>query len=335
MNKFSIILPVRNGGEYVKACIASILSQTFQDFNVLVLDNCSTDGTSEWLASLQNEKITVIPANKPLSIEENWGRIKDISKNEFITLIGHDDLLYADFLENINRLIEQYPYANLYHTHFNFIDAAGKVTRKNKPMNSLLTANNLLKGFLTHAIDSMGTGYVMRTKDYDALEGIPVKYPNLLFADFELWLNIAGKGFVAVSPNTCFAFRVHQSTTGTSQDYKLHKALELYVDFLAGLKNSDNEKGALVLQYSNELLSFYCRGFCHRLLRSAIEERDGITVNTFIEHTRQMAKKLGIEKTYHPENMASIRIAKLIDSNKISRAAFLLFKKVFPKPLYN
>src|SRR5436853_2941731 len=101
MPKFSIILPVRNGGEYVKACINSILSQTCQDFNVLVLDNCSTDGTSEWLISLQNEKISIIPADRPLSIEENWARITTIPKNDFITLIGHDDLLYPDFLENI------------------------------------------------------------------------------------------------------------------------------------------------------------------------------------------------------------------------------------------
>ena len=331
--KYSVILPVRNGGEYVKACINSILSQTFQDFNVLVLDNCSTDGTSEWLASLQLEKIIIIPADKPLSIEENWDRINDISKNEFITLIGHDDLLYPGFLENINQLIEQYPAAGLYHTHFNFIDAHGKLIRKSKPMNSQLTDNKLLEGFLTQTFDSMGTGYVMRATDYDGAGGIPVKYPNLLFADFELWLTLASKGGVAVSPNTCFAFRVHQSTTGTSQDYKLHKALELFVDFLAELKNKDKEKEALVLKHGNDLLSFYCKGFCHRLLRTTVEKRNGITVNIFIDQTKRLAKKLGIETIYHPEKIASVRIAKWIDSNKISRAAFLLFKKLYPKPV--
>jgi hypothetical protein len=178
----------------------------------------------------------------------------------------------------------------------------------------------------------MGTGYVMRAKDYDAIGGIPVKYPNLLFADFELWLNIAGKGPVAVSPSTCFAFRVHQSTTGTSQDYKLHRALELYVGFLEGLKYSDKEKEAIILQYASELLSFYCKGFCHRLLRTATEKRHGITVNTFIDQTKMLAKKLGVEKTYHPENLLSIRIAKLIDGSKILRALFLFFKKLYPKP---
>ena len=52
MKKFSIILPVRNGGEYVKDCVRSILSQTVDEFDLIVLDNCSTDGTVEWINSL-------------------------------------------------------------------------------------------------------------------------------------------------------------------------------------------------------------------------------------------------------------------------------------------
>jgi len=45
--RFSIILPVRNGGEYVKQCINSILSQTVSDFDFLILDNCSIDDSTE------------------------------------------------------------------------------------------------------------------------------------------------------------------------------------------------------------------------------------------------------------------------------------------------
>ena len=180
MNKYSIILPVRNGGEYVKDCINTILSQTLQDFNLLVLDNCSTDGTSEWLASLNIEKIIIFPADKPLTIEENWGRIKDISKNEFITLIGHDDLLYPDFLENIDNLIKEFPAAGLYHTQFHFIDAKGKIIRNCKQMPAFFSFNELLGGFLTQSVDSMGTGYVMKAKDWDTLPGFRLLHHNLL-----------------------------------------------------------------------------------------------------------------------------------------------------------
>ncbi len=105
MKKFSIILPVRNGGEYVKECVGSILSQTLNDFNLLVLDNCSTDSTVEWLESLQDERITIFRSAVPLSIEENWGRIISIPKNEYITLIGHDDVLNPGYLKLMHALI--------------------------------------------------------------------------------------------------------------------------------------------------------------------------------------------------------------------------------------
>ena len=186
MAKYSIILPVRNGGHYVKECVASILSQKFIDFNFIVLDNASTDGTLEWLQSLNDERIKIVPSEKSLTIEENWGRIKDVEKNEFITLIGHDDILYPDFLAVIDCLINSNPEASLYHTHFNFIDAKGNTIRSCKLMDNVLSGYEFLKSFLTNSIDLMGTGYVMRSKDYDEIQGIPVKYPNLLFADFEL-----------------------------------------------------------------------------------------------------------------------------------------------------
>src|ERR1700691_5530373 len=109
MNKYSIILPVRNGGEYVKLCINSILAQTIPEFNFLVLDNCSTDGTAEWIRSLNDNRIILFPASQPLTIEENWSRIKDIPKNEFITLIGHDDILLPNYLETMGSLIDKHP----------------------------------------------------------------------------------------------------------------------------------------------------------------------------------------------------------------------------------
>ena len=77
----------------MKECVSSILAQTLGDFQLQVLDNCSTDGTVAYIQSLNDERITIYPAERPLTIEENWARITTIPKSEFITLIGHDDVL--------------------------------------------------------------------------------------------------------------------------------------------------------------------------------------------------------------------------------------------------
>ncbi|MEO6729912.1 MAG: glycosyltransferase [Ferruginibacter sp.] len=333
MAKYSIILPVRNGGHLLKQCVSSILSQTFTDFDFIVLDNCSNDGTLEWLSSITDKRIEVFSSNKSLTIEENWSRVKDIEKNEFMTLIGHDDILYPDFLQTIERLVLQQPSASLYHTHYNFIDAGSKTTRACKPMKPVYNGSQFLAALIAGSIDSMGTGYVMRSKDYDAIGGIQAKYPNLLFADFELWVSLAVKSFVAIDPHNCFAFRVHQSTTQTSGDHKLHKALHLFVDYLASIKEQDKSMHDVIQQYGACFLLHYCKAYVHRLLRLPLPARNNIRVNDLINETKVMADQLGVSSSYHPEKKSSLQLAKRIDDNNFLRFLFLQFKKLYPKPI--
>ena len=80
MNRYSIILPVYNGGEYFKECVFSILSQTYACFDLHVLDNHSTDGSSEWIKTLKDPRIKIYRSESFLSMEENWKRILDIPK---------------------------------------------------------------------------------------------------------------------------------------------------------------------------------------------------------------------------------------------------------------
>src|SRR5215217_7461060 len=132
--RYSIILPVHNGGGYVKECVNSILSQSFTEFNLHVLDNYSTDGTLEWISSIRDERVKIYPSEKFLTMEENWQRVTSIPKNEMMTLIGHDDLLDQNYLSVMNGLIERHPSASLYHAHFRYIGPKGQLIRHAKPM---------------------------------------------------------------------------------------------------------------------------------------------------------------------------------------------------------
>lgn len=335
MPKFSIILPVRNGSNYIRECITSILAQTYTDFELLILENASTDDTSQIIQSFNHEKIKIITAKKLLNIEENWARAAETPKAEFMTLIGHDDLLKPDFLETINELIDTYPDATLYHTHFNFIDPKGKIIRACKPMPPTLQLSQLLKGFLDNTIDSMGTGYVMRSADYDRIGGISVKYPNLLFADFDLWLQLAALGYEAVAKENSFSFRVHQSVTSSSADAKLHKGLEVFTDSLVQLKTNNAECAEIIDEYGSIFLTRLAKSYSHRILRTPKNKRGKVSVAGYINDTKQLARKLGIEKKFKPEEEKTIWIAKLIDENRFLGALFFLARKIYGKPFYN
>lgn len=332
MSKYSIILPVRNGGEYVKECIASILAQTCTDFNLLVLDNASTDGTTEWLQSLTDPRIVIYPAGRSLSIEENWGRIVHLPKNEYITLIGHDDLLDAHYLSVMDRLIAQYPDAGLWQSHFRFIDSQGAEIRKCKPMEPVLSPPAFLSVLLANRLDIMGTGFMMRAADYDDIGGIP-GYPNLLFADFEMVVNLTNKNYFAVAQETCFSFRLHQSTTAVSPDTKMQQAFDRLMYFLKDLRQNDPALAPVIAEKAPEFIAAYAKGLSHRLLRTPVKKRAGLSVAGFLKRCRQYVEMLSPGSPANPATLPSIRLALLLDRTSAGRSLFLFFKKIYSKPV--
>ena len=88
---FSIIVPLYNSARYVGETIQSILAQTYQHFEVLGLESCSTDNTVAILESFHDPRIHIIPSEHRLSIEANWTRILDLPLADYMTIAGHDD----------------------------------------------------------------------------------------------------------------------------------------------------------------------------------------------------------------------------------------------------
>ena len=333
--KYSIILPVKNGGQHVKECVNSILNQTYTGFTLHVLDNCSTDGTGDWIQSLTDERIIYLPSATPLTIEENWGRIKDIGKNEFITLIGHDDILLSHYLETMEQLIADNPAASLYQTHFNYIDSNGIVIKPCKPMPEKEDGPAFLKNFLTNTVDIMGTGFMMRSNDYDAVGGIPVFYPNLLFADLELWIRLTAIQYKATATTTAFCYRLHQSTTKTTPDIKLQLAFEQCIFFLEKLKAKGDVYDKVILQEGVAFINHQCMSLSHRLLRTPLQNRNGLTVAAFVKKCKAYADRLVPGNEYDPGKEFKIKLAAIVDSNTVFRKLFLGIKKIYAKPLYS
>lgn len=332
MPTFSVILPVRNGGQYVKECVNSILGQTHPHFNLLVLDNDSTDGTLEWIRSIQDDRIVIYPSNETLSIEKNWARIANVPKNEFMTCIGHDDVLMPGYLEEMIRLIGQYPDASLYQTHFNFIDARGERIRPCYPVEEVQQPAEFLSSLLKMKIDVNGTGFMVRSADYDRMGGIP-PYPNLLFADFHLWLEMARISYKVTSPFNGFSYRLHQSMTTSSTDERYRLAFDSLMDYLDTLKK-DPACCKVINEDLGLFLRFYCRSFSHRLLRTPLAVRQKQTVKEWVAHCDELAARLIDDNALMPSKQGSVTLAGLIDSNAFTRRLFLLFKKLYPKPVF-
>ena len=228
----TIILPVRNGGDYLFMAVESVLDQTDADWRLIILENQSDDGTPAYLASLTDPRISVFSAEQSLSIEDNWGRIKDLPVCGWATFLGHDDLLAPDFVAGAKRDIRQNPDASLWMSHFELIDASGTLIRKCRPMPWRESGTDFLRERWRHRRDSYGTGYVFRFADYVACGGIP-DFPGLLYADDYVWYALASRSGCYCSPRTGFSYRAHAQSAARQSHPQL--ALDGACHFLGRL----------------------------------------------------------------------------------------------------
>jgi glycosyltransferase involved in cell wall biosynthesis len=229
---FSVVIPVRNGSTYIKTAIESILNQSYPVHSLFILENYSTDNTLQCIQTFQDPRIHIVPSNQSLTIEANWDRIKALPLAEYMTFMGHDDILYPSFLEEIVSLIQQHPHARLFQTRQDFIDDQGNLLRRCQPVPFQETASEFIERVYLEREDVLGAGYVMRSNDYVKVGGIPT-LPNLLYADVILWYRLTLLGYKVCSPLYLTGFRLHQQNTHRLSNLEVYyQACLQYLEFL-------------------------------------------------------------------------------------------------------
>jgi len=111
---FSVIIPTYNRLELLKRAVDSVLNQTFQEFEIIIVDDCSSDGTWEWLKSIDNPKINFIKNTNNKGISYNRNIAVKKSKFNYIALLDDDDVWLENHLNIIFKNIKMYPEATLY-----------------------------------------------------------------------------------------------------------------------------------------------------------------------------------------------------------------------------
>ena len=115
---FSIVIPLYNKEKYILDALQSVLNQTFENYEVIVVEDASTDKSQEVISTLKSEKVTVIKhdTNKGLSASRNTG-IKN-AKSNYIAFLDADDFWKDNYLEELFLLINSYPKAKLFATNY-------------------------------------------------------------------------------------------------------------------------------------------------------------------------------------------------------------------------
>lgn len=333
MARFSIVMPVLNGGEYIKESVGCVLAQTVTDFNLHILDSGSTDGTLEWIASLTDPRIKVHTSDTLLSIQQNWSRMKTIPRNEWMSIVCADDNLYPDYLEVMQSLIDANPDTSLFGTHFDFIDKDGVFISTMTPMSKQFTIYEFAEKLITNEVGVVCM--MLRSADFDKMGGVP-EYPNFLFADFPLYIELARlSGNVVISPKICLAYRLHDlSTTKSSVNETYYLAFDRYINYLHSLKNIDESFRSVIDKTAKNLLQKRGVEFVNKVLHTPPAQRKSYkNIRTLVQKQQGYADLLIAEQHFNLENLLAVKIAKLIDMTWVTRNLFIAFKKRYKKPI--
>lgn len=122
----SIIIPLYNKENHIRRAVQSVLDQTVSDFELLVVDDGSTDGSAKVVEKFTDTRIRLLrQENGGVSAARNFGITK--AQNELIAFLDADDKWKPRFLETILELRDKYPYAGAYTTSYEIYKPNGTI----------------------------------------------------------------------------------------------------------------------------------------------------------------------------------------------------------------
>lgn len=118
MPLFSVIIPLYNKAPYVGKTIESVLGQTLGNYELIIIDNGSTDGSSEIVAGFTDPRIRIIRLEENIGVSNARNKGVTLSTSPYITFLDADDWWESTFLEEMAGLIERHPNAGIYGTSY-------------------------------------------------------------------------------------------------------------------------------------------------------------------------------------------------------------------------
>lgn len=120
---FSIVIPTYNRADFILNTLDTIFEQTFRDFEVIVVDNCSTDNTREVLQDLiQANKIRFIQHDKNYERAKSRNTGMKHAKGEFLTFLDSDDFMYPDNLKDAYEYVQVNPEKKVFHNLYELVN---------------------------------------------------------------------------------------------------------------------------------------------------------------------------------------------------------------------
>lgn len=214
----SIIIPLYNKADIVTKTLESVFGQTHQDFEIVIIDDGSTDNSLTVVQSFTDPRIRIITqANSGVSAARNRGIAE--AKYNLIAFLDADDLWDIDYLEVISKLVETYSECDVFASDYRIVDTYGKVKM---PVNAELAIfsksldgqSGVLKNYFDFASQTAPplwtSAIVCRKKVIQEVKGFPLRVR--MGEDLIVWAKLATQFDIAYSKEIKATYNVKAST---------------------------------------------------------------------------------------------------------------------------
>lgn len=253
--EISICIPVYNAEKYIEETIKSVLNQSFSNFELIIIDNHSTDDTVNIVKEFKDERIKLFKNNKNLGMVRNWNECLNKVQGKYIQFVCSDDVLYKECLKEKIELMKKNNNIVMVVSNTDIIDSNGKkiITRKFTKKTKILDGEKVArKSFRTRTLFGEPSNVLFKNL---LNEDVGFFNEKLSYTpDWEYWLRLAKHGKVAYIGKSLAKFRV-LPTSGTA--YLLSKTKIMREDDRNLISSVKSEYGKQITK---------CDIFSHRLV---------------------------------------------------------------------
>ena len=220
----SVVIPVKNGMPYIKIAIESVLSAKIENMEIVVSDDNSTDGTSDYLKTLTDPRIKIVGPREPMPVDQHWTFAVQCAKGQFTKLLCADDLVEPSGLERQLEAIKSVENIDLVVSSRRIINAKGRTLIRKHGRAGYLgikEGQEVLRKCFVKGTNILGepSGLIFRTDKL--LLQMPWNGKNPYMLDMELYARLLPNINVVFLDSVDSAFRVHgKSISGKTR--KLH-----------------------------------------------------------------------------------------------------------------
>lgn len=221
----SVIIPLYNKKDFILDTIKSVFNQTFNDYELIVVNDGSTDGSEKLVESLKDDRIRLFTKkNEGVSKARNYGVQK--SNYDYVTFLDADDLWNDFFLETVWDLKTKYPGAKIFSTNFTIQEGDGK---------ERLASNNISEGYIKDYFKYSLSNYMIHSSSVMISKQAFINsggFDSRLTRgeDLQLWAKIVKENTYAYSPKSCSSYVIRVNNSSLLHVPKPNKSFAYHIN---------------------------------------------------------------------------------------------------------